>query len=649
MAQENLFEGILRSLDRHRGAAVSIIAATLLITALVSRVFPTLYESQSLLRVMTSELHQGDSPAAAMNGIMSQKIVVSEVLRTCGLDLGTEPRYSPFTLEDAGQGLVRLIVRDPNPTRLPELGDAVIKTLSERFLGYSNETTVFEIEMLEKKKSVLREKLDEARRASTEISGSHLLQNDAFALDEEIQLVGTKIQEDKKRLQTLPRIRVVPSSSTENSIADIRDSLAAARADLKRLLETYREKHPKIIAANSLISALQARQRRLSAQRDRKESNPEFEELQQEISKNESKLEELKNRWIEANHTPSTAFSGSNFAETASIAATRIKSLEGLYNEVLMRLEEYQITQSTAVGRIQVLRKDLDTPRPVGLSLFQRELAAMLSGALLAVFLLYTPAPMKAEIVGAPPQMFAAALPAPGGQSPAPARLIEMNQLSSARLALPVPDSVQHASYDERLIVLNEPDSKRLEPYKALASNLQIALAETGTRIVQVCSSRSGMGRSTLVANLAILFAQSNYSVVLVDANFRHPVLHRVFDTDNHNGLSTALCGQPAANIVKPTMMKNLGLITAGPTPPHPVELIGSVSMIELLETLKRRVELVIIDTPALLEYPDAGILAEQSGGVVFLHREGEPEADLKASQDFLKNIRATVLGYVTT
>ncbi|HNW36494.1 MAG TPA: CpsD/CapB family tyrosine-protein kinase, partial [Candidatus Ozemobacteraceae bacterium] len=177
----------------------------------------------------------------------------------------------------------------------------------------------------------------------------------------------------------------------------------------------------------------------------------------------------------------------------------------------------------------------------------------------------------------------------------------------------------------------------------------QIALAETGTRIVQVCSSRSGMGRSTLVANLAILFAQSNYSVVLVDANFRHPVLHRVFDTDNHNGLSTALCGQPAANIVKPTMMKNLGLITAGPTPPHPVELIGSVSMIELLETLKRRVELVIIDTPALLEYPDAGILAEQSGGVVFLHREGEPEADLKASQDFLKNIRATVLGYVTT
>jgi len=117
MAQENLFEGILRSLHRHRGAAVMIVGATLLVTALVSRFYPTLYESNTLLRVMASELGRGDSPAAVMNGILSQKAVATEVLRTCGLDLGAEPRYTPFTLEDAGQGLVRLTVRDPHPAR----------------------------------------------------------------------------------------------------------------------------------------------------------------------------------------------------------------------------------------------------------------------------------------------------------------------------------------------------------------------------------------------------------------------------------------------------------------------------------------------------------------------------------------------------
>lgn len=655
MAQENLFEGILRSLDRHRGAAVLIVAATLLVTALISRVFPTVYESQSLLRVMTSELRPGDSPAAAMNGIMSQKDVIGEVLQTCGLDLGkSEPRYAPFTLEDVGQGLVRLTVRDPNPTSLPELGDAVIKMLSERFLGYSNETNLFEIEMLEKKKNVLREKIDEARRGPMESLPGNLFGNDVLALDEEIQRVGTKLQEDKKRLQSLPRIRVVPSSKTDSALAEVRESLTEARAELARLLETYREKHPRVVAANDFISELQARQRKLSSQRDRKEPNPEFDSLQQEIDANEVRLEDLKKRWFEANKTPveptvATPLGGRSTVLASSADTARIRSLETLYGDVMMRLEELQIKQSTAVGRIQVLRKDLDLPRPVGLSLLQREMAAMLCGTLLAVFLLYTPVPMKAEIVGSPPPVYVSGLPAPGCEVRSSTRLLEMSPLSSTRLALPVPDSVHHACYDERLIVLNEPDSKRLEPYRALVSNLQISLADNATRIIQICSSRSGMGRSTLTANLAILFAQANYSVILIDANFRRPVLHRIFDTDNHSGLSTILCGQASANIVKPTMLKNLGLITAGPIPPHPVEVLGSVSMIELLETLKRRVELVLIDTPALLEYPDAGILAEQAGGVVFLHREGEPDADIKASQDFLKNIRATVLGYVTT
>ncbi|HEY9072464.1 MAG TPA: polysaccharide biosynthesis tyrosine autokinase [Candidatus Ozemobacteraceae bacterium] len=649
MAQENLFEGILRSLHRHRGAAVMIVGATLLVTALVSRFYPTLYESRTLLRVMASELGRGDSPAAVMNGILSQKAVATEVLRTCGLDLGSEPRYTPFCLEDAGQGLVSLTVRDSNPARLPELGDAVIRTLSERFLGYSGETGEFEIEMLEKKKGILREKLDTARKAVLDASRVPLFQNDAMAIEEEMQVIGTRLQDDKKRLLTLPRIRVIPSSATEDALAETRDALAAARSELKQLLETYREKHPKVIAAQERITNLQARQRRLSSQRDRKEANPEFETLQQEIARSEARLEELKNKWLEANRTPALQAAGGAAGEPAPVIEARIKSLEGLYSETLMRLEELQIRKSSAVGRIQVLRKDIDAPRPIGLSLFQRELVAILSGALLAVFLLYTPAPMKAELIGTPAQMLQTMLPAPGGQVTEPGRLLEMSPLSAARLALPVPDSIQHASYDERLIVLNEPNSRRLEPYKALVSNLQIALSESGTRIIHVCSSRSGMGRSTLTANLAILFAQAGYSTILIDANLRRPVLHRVFDTDNTHGLGTALFGHPSSNLVKQTMIKNLGLITAGPIPPSPAELLGSVSMIELLETLKRRVELVLIDTPALLEYPDAGILAGQAGGVIFLHRDGEPEADLKASREFLKNIRANILGYVTT
>ncbi len=155
------------------------------------------------------------------------------------------------------------------------------------------------------------------------------------------------------------------------------------------------------------------------------------------------------------------------------------------------------------------------------------------------------------------------------------------------------------------------------------------------------------MGRTTLTANLGVLFAQAGYSVVLVDANLRKPALHRVFDLENHQGLTTALCGGEGIGLVKTTSVKNLGLLPSGPLPPTPAELLGSVAMIDLLDQMKRRVELLLIDTPGLLDYPDAGILASQAGGVVFLHREGEPEADICASRDFLKSIRAKVLGYV--
>jgi len=69
--------------------------------------------------------------------------------------------------------------------------------------------------------------------------------------------------------------------------------------------------------------------------------------------------------------------------------------------------------------------------------------------------------------------------------------------------------------------------------------------------------------------------------------------------------------------------------------------------MIDLLTNLKRRVEIILIDTPALLEYPETGILAGQTGAMVFLHREGEPEEDLRASRKLLNNVRAKILGYV--
>ncbi|NLI78117.1 MAG: polysaccharide biosynthesis tyrosine autokinase [Candidatus Riflebacteria bacterium] len=647
MAQESLFEGILRSLGRNRKQAFFIIACAVLLTTVINHHLPPLYESSALLRILASDQEAAAGLAASMNGILSQKATLQEVCRTCGLDPATAMSQDLFTLEDAGSGLVKLTVRNTDPDVLRELGDNLIKSLSERFLKYSCETSDLEIQALERKKALLQEKLEAARGEIARLEtgpGGPTIVPEAAPLEEEAQAIETQIEEWRKHLQTLPRIKVVSSRELTRSFSETSNSLSEARARLFDLLKTYREKHPKVIAVTDLIDRLESRLKGFSRVRDREELNPDFLKTQRRIEEAEARAKALRDKI--------QTLSGAGISvQVASVELealrSRRQSLEGLYRDVLMKLEDLSLKQSTSVGQIQVLKKDREEPRPIGLSYGQRQILAFLSGSLLAIFLLYTPAPMKAEIVSVGGQVLM------GGGTHGPVTLepiqalMQIPALNPIRLALPEPDPVQVRPYDDRLIVLNDPHSPRLEPYRTLCSNLQIALAESQTRIILVCSARGGMGRTTLTANLGVLFAQAGYSVVLVDANLRKPALHRVFDLENHQGLTTALCGGEGIGLVKTTSVKNLGLLPSGPLPPTPSELLGSVAMIDLLDQMKRRVELLLIDTPGLLDYPDAGILASQAGGVVFLHREGEPETDICASRDFLKSIRAKVLGYV--
>ncbi|RCK79983.1 MAG: Tyrosine-protein kinase EpsD [Candidatus Ozemobacter sibiricus] len=647
MAQESLFEGILRSLGRNRTQAFFIIAGTVLLTTLITHHFPPVFESTALLRILASDQEGATSLAASMNGILSQKQTLQDICRACGLDPASTFGQEPFTLEDAGSGLVRLTVRHSDPEVLPELSATIIKSLSDKFLKFAGESGELEMQALERKKALLEEKLEANRQEIAQLEGRATAINhpDAAPLEEEIQQLEARLEQQRKHLQSLPRIKVVSSRELTRSYTDTSNALSEARNHLFDLLKTYREKHPKVIEATSLIDRLERKLKGFSQVRDREELNPEFLQTQRRIEEGEARLRALRDKL----QTLAAANLGSQ-AAGAELEALRSRrqSLEGLYKEVLMKLEDLTLKQTTRMGQIQVLKKDRGEPRPAGLSYIQRQILAFVGGTLLAIFLLYSPAPMKAEIVSVSGPVLMAGTA--GGPALEPVQaLLQLPALNPVRLALPEPDPVRIKPHDDRLLVLNDPDSPRLEPYKALCSNLQIALSDSGTRIILICSARAGMGRTTLAANLGVLFAQAGYSVVLVDANLRKPSLHRVFDASNHQGLSTALCGGEGLSLVQPTMVKHLGLLPSGPLPPSPAELLGSVAMIDLLDQLKRRVELVLIDTPGLLDYPDAGILASQAGGVVLLHREGEPEADICASRDFLKSIRAKVLGYVNS
>lgn len=200
------------------------------------------------------------------------------------------------------------------------------------------------------------------------------------------------------------------------------------------------------------------------------------------------------------------------------------------------------------------------------------------------------------------------------------------------------------------LITLVSPGSLISEQFRTLRTNIEFAMVDRKYRSIVVTSGMPDAGKSTIAANLAITFARQGYNVLLAEADFRRPSVHKAFQVLNGAGM-TSLLSNPELTVeecVLETDIHNLSLMTCGPIPPNPAELIGSNRMKELQDKLVSKYDLVIFDTPPLLGFGDAQIMAGRAEGTVFVVRHGvaKKENMLKANE-ILTRVGANVLGAV--
>jgi capsular exopolysaccharide synthesis family protein len=170
-----------------------------------------------------------------------------------------------------------------------------------------------------------------------------------------------------------------------------------------------------------------------------------------------------------------------------------------------------------------------------------------------------------------------------------------------------------------------------------------------GHTVLQITSPNMGDGKSTLSANLAISIAQSGRKVVLVDADFRRPRLHRLFRVKAVAGLATVIAGgaEPFA-CVQESGIGGLAVLPAGPRPLNPAELLTSPRLEEVLEQLRERYDYVVVDTPPLLAVTDPCVIAPRVDGVLLNLRIGKnsrPAAE--RAREMLAALGAKVLGVV--
>lgn len=187
------------------------------------------------------------------------------------------------------------------------------------------------------------------------------------------------------------------------------------------------------------------------------------------------------------------------------------------------------------------------------------------------------------------------------------------------------------------------------EAFRVLRTNLQFAGLDQPLQSVVITSATPGEGKSTTAANLAVACAQSGMSVCLLDADLRRPTLHRLFRVPNWRGLTTALIGEGGLDAaLQPGGVEGLTLLTSGPLPPNPAEMLGSGQMTQLLAELERRFDLVVIDTPPVLAVTDAAVLAPRVHGVLLVVRSGQvPRQQVARARDALAAVQARLLGVV--
>lgn len=205
------------------------------------------------------------------------------------------------------------------------------------------------------------------------------------------------------------------------------------------------------------------------------------------------------------------------------------------------------------------------------------------------------------------------------------------------------------------LVAYAEPKSAAAEAYRTLRTNIQFASPDKPVHTLLATSTSPDDGKSTTIANLAITFAEAGSPTILVDADLRRPHLHTIFGLPNDIGLTTLVAelargtdnSTPVLSLQE-TPMANLQVLTSGPIPPNPAEILSSRRMAEILVTLKGQADYILIDTPPIIAVSDAAILAPSVDGVLLVVNAGKTRRDLAVkARDMLQQINANILGVV--
>jgi capsular exopolysaccharide synthesis family protein len=522
--------------------------------------------------------------------------------------------------------LVRIHARDVKPERARLIADAVADAYVQKTIEDRLESTDRAKDWLEHQLATLREELEEAELALHNFKKGHNVLS--VSMEDRQNLVASDVQTTHDKL-----------TETRNRRIELDARLKRLRASLGRGPNKI---DPAVMADHEALNELAIDLRNKKQEHDALavkygEQHPTMRTLAEEIEVLEAQLAAEKREIIssaefdvqQANAVEQGLRAAAREAHSAGLDLN-LREIEyrrlnhdrdnktKLYEIVLQRLTETDLTRMLKITHVRVLDRALLPVAPVSPNFMKNVISALLAGLLLglaaaffvsrldrSVRSLQSVEGLGIEVLGVIPHL--------GGPGPR----TKADSESS-------PKHISPARSPGELIVVDEPMSPAAETFRMIRTNLTFMSPDDPLRSFVVTSALPFEGKTTIASNLAISLAQFGRSVLLVDSDLRRPRLHRVLEVDNDLGLSTLVEGRTSLRAaLHKTKIDGLSVLTSGPIPHNPSELLHSAAFAQVKEDLSEHFDYVLFDSPPMGAVTDAAILAPQVDGVLLVVRAG--------------------------
>lgn len=204
--------------------------------------------------------------------------------------------------------------------------------------------------------------------------------------------------------------------------------------------------------------------------------------------------------------------------------------------------------------------------------------------------------------------------------------------------------------FDKDVVIAHsDPKSPVSEAYRILRTNIQYSSFDKKLKTIVVTSSGPMEGKTTTIANLAVTFAQTGSRVLLIDADLRKPVIHKLFSLSIKPGLTNYLAAhEDLERCIKISDIPNLEILTCGVIPPNPSELLVSNAMRQFIQKVSEEYDMVLLDAPPVGYVTDAAIISTLVDGTILVVKSGQVDIDAgKRAKELLSKVNANIIGVV--